>query len=82
MNYRLTINIFSKEMGADPLPVIVQVPEKLASTLMHLTVRNVRLTIEENPISVGVPLLDFDTKGIKPDANRPELKKLFHDKSA
>jgi hypothetical protein len=80
MNYRLIINIFSKEMQGQPVPIAVGIPEELARFLMNLTVRSVKLTIDQDIAPTSIPLLDFNTLGGKPDANRPELKRLFDKK--
>jgi len=77
MNYRMIFNVFSKEMPAQPIPIAVSVPEKLAHTLTHLTVTHVRITVDDYIAPTSIPLLDFNTGGKTPEVDRPELKKLF-----
>jgi len=82
MNYRLIVNVFSREMAGQPIPIAVSIPEKLSHILTHLTVTHVRLTVDENPAPTSIPLLDFKTGGKTPEVDRPELKRLFLPKSA
>jgi len=79
MNYRLIVNVFSKEMQGQPVPIAMGIPEELARFLMNLTVRSVKLTIDQSIAPTSIPLLDFKTGGKTPEVDRPELKKLFPD---